>query len=100
MVGLMGAAAAVIANLVAAAGIDATTGYRETLAWTFGLTTFSFGVVKAGIAIILMGIIVRLWFRVDAVRDSLAVLRPEPTGSGSARGRPAASSTPNGARPP
>ncbi|MDH3681809.1 MAG: hypothetical protein OEV40_17870 [Acidimicrobiia bacterium] len=85
MIGLMGATAASIGNLVAAAGIDAGNGYRETLAWTFGLSTFSFGVIKIAIAVILMGIIVRLWFRVDAVRESLHRLRghperPTPTG--------------------
>jgi len=70
MVGLMGATAGAIGNFVAAGGIDADTAYREALAWTFGLTIFSFGVVKISIAVILMGIIVCLWYRVDAVGES------------------------------
>ena len=74
LVGMVGAAVSVIANFVAAGNIDATSSYQETLAWTFGLSIFSFGVVKIAIAVILMGIIVRLWFRVDAIKDSLATL--------------------------
>lgn len=82
MLGMIGATVSVIGNFVAAAGIDATNSYQETLAWTFGLSIFSFGVVKIAIAVILMGIVVRLWFRVDAIKHSLAMLRghnEEPT---------------------
>ncbi len=57
-----------------APGVNATTGYKETLAWTFGLSIFSFGVVKIAIAITLMGIIVRLWGRADAIKDALVLL--------------------------
>lgn len=74
LVGLMGATASVIGNFVAAAGIDDNSSYQETLAWTFGLSIFSFGVVKIAIATILMGIIVRLWFRVEGVKGALATL--------------------------
>ncbi len=74
IVGLMGATATVVANFVAAGNIDAQNTYAETFAWTFGLSIFSFGVIKIAIAIILMGIVVRLWFRVDSVRDSVGLL--------------------------
>ncbi len=74
LVGLMAATASVIGNFVAAGGIDANNSYAETLGWTFGLSIFSFGLIKLSIAIILMGIIVRLWFRVDAVKSALSVL--------------------------
>jgi len=74
LVGLMGAAASVIGNFVASANIDETNSYQETLAWTFGLSTFSFGVIKIAIAVILMGIIVRLWLRVDSVKAALSAL--------------------------
>ena len=74
VVGLMGAAASVVGNLTAAGGITAQDGYRETLAWTFGVSIFSFGMIKLSIAIILMGIIVRLWFRVDGVTSAIARL--------------------------
>lgn len=74
MIGLMGATASVIGNFVAASGIDATNNYQETLAWTFGLSIFSFGVIKIAIAVILMGIVVRLWFRVDSIKSALTKL--------------------------
>lgn len=74
LLGMMGASASVIANFVAASGIDAENSYAETLAWTFGLSIFSFGVVKIAIAVILMGIIVRLWFRVDSIKTALSAL--------------------------
>lgn len=73
-VGLMATTLAFIANLVAAAGVDEANSYRETLAWSFGLTILSFGTIKVAIAIILMGIIVRLWFRVDSVKEAVARL--------------------------
>ena len=81
IVGLMGVMVSAIGNFVADAGIDEQSGYGETLAWTFGLSIFSFGVVKIAIAIILMGIIVRLWFRVDAIKESLQVLHGHSDGS-------------------
>ncbi len=73
-VGLMGTMVAFIANLVAAAGVDQANSYQETLAWSFGLTILSFGTIKIAVAIVLMGIVVRLWFRVDAVKDALRSL--------------------------
>jgi hypothetical protein len=74
LAGLMGATASVIGNFAAAAGIDAENSYAETLAWTFGLSIFSFGVVKIAISVILMGIVVRLWHRVDAIKAALVSL--------------------------
>jgi hypothetical protein len=85
-VGLMGTMVAAIGNFVAAGGIDAENSYSETLAWTFGLTIFSFGTMKFAIAIILMGIIVRLWFRVDALKGSLGVLHGHGEPAPSVRG--------------
>lgn len=73
-VGLMGVMVAFIANLVAAAGVDEANSFQETLAWSFGLTILSFGTIKVAIAIVLMGIVVRLWFRVDSIKDALAKL--------------------------
>jgi hypothetical protein len=88
IVGLMGVMVAAVANFIAAGSIGAQSGFGETLAWTFGLSTLSFGVIKIAIAVILMGIIVRLWFRVDAVKESLVRLHghesaPEPSVNGS-----------------
>jgi hypothetical protein len=75
IIGLMGAAVSVVGNFAAAAGIDDQNAFAETLAWTFGLSIFSFGLIKLAIATILMGIVVRLWFRVDSVKAALARLR-------------------------
>lgn len=75
----MASAVAFIGNVTAAAGIDEQNGFRETLAWTFGVSIFSFGVMKMAIAIILMGIIVRIWFRVDSLGESLMSLRGHST---------------------
>lgn len=86
VVGLMGTAASVVGNLVAADGISTTASYKETLAWTFGLSIFSFGLVKISIAIILMGIIVRLWGRVDAIKDAMMVLQGQGDHQVSVRG--------------
>ena len=74
VIGLMGATISVIGNFVAAGGIDQQNSFAQTLAWTFGVSIFSFGVIKVAIAVILMGIIVRLWFRVDAIKTSLVDL--------------------------
>ncbi len=45
-------------------------------AWTFGLTPLAFATVKTAIAVILSGILVRIWFRVDAVKSALPDLVP------------------------
>jgi len=73
-IGLLGTMVAAGGTFAAANGIDAQNSFAETRAWAFGLTIFSFGTIKIGIAIILIGILVRLWFRVDAVRDALSAL--------------------------
>jgi hypothetical protein len=70
----MGATIWVIANVVASRGIDQQNTFAATLAWTFGLSIFSFGMIKVEIAVILMGIVVRLWHRVDAIKTSLVRL--------------------------
>jgi hypothetical protein len=74
IIGLMGATISVIGNFAAAGGIDQQNSFAQTLAWTFGLSIFSFGVIKVSIAVILMGIVVRLWFRVDSIKGSLVEL--------------------------
>lgn len=84
LLGLVGVALAVvtlIANIAAAGDVGDGTATRETLAWSFGLTTTAFGTVKLGIAIILVGILVRLWFRVQAVQEALPRLKADGDGS-------------------
>ena len=73
-VGLIGVAAlvATLAVNILVAGGDAD---RDNLFWTFGLTTAGFGTVKVGIGLILIGIIVRLWMRIDAAKAALPELK-------------------------
>jgi len=86
LLGLLGVVlvtAAFFGNLSAAG--DSGTSAAQTLAWTFGLTTLGFGTVKMGIAVILIGILVSLWTRVDSVQQSLPHLRA-PAAAGPAIG--------------
>lgn len=77
VVGVLTVAVATIGNLVAASDLTSDPdGALETLAWTFGVNTTGFGLVKFGIAVILIGIIIRLWLRVDSVKTSLPALLP------------------------
>ena len=80
IVGVIGVVLAVIAligNVAAVSDIaDGTRSSAETLAWTFGLTTTALGTLKIGISIVLMGILIRLWMRVDSVKASLPALMP------------------------
>jgi hypothetical protein len=64
-----------IANVVAA-NTDSATSAAATLAWSFGLTTTAFGTIKFGIGIILVGILIRLWLRVESVKVGLSALKP------------------------
>lgn len=61
-----------IANFAAAGAADAA-----TLAWSFGLTTTAFAITKLGIAVILVGILVRLWIRIDGVKAALPALKAD-----------------------
>ncbi len=72
--GLMLAVVTLILNIVAGNLSDEVDKAR-TLAVSFGLTTFSFATIKLGVAVVLIGIIVRLWIRVDAVKESLPGLK-------------------------
>lgn len=79
--GLMGivlVGVALIANLVVAAD-DVDANRAQTLAWTFGLTTTGFVILKVGIALTLIGILLRIKDRIDAVKASLPGLAPAST---------------------
>lgn len=73
-VGLMLVAITLIASIAAA---NSATETGTTAAWAFGLTVFGFGTVKLAIGFVLIGILVRLWFRVTSVKDACANLRPQ-----------------------
>lgn len=47
----------------------------STLAWTFATSVTGFGLAKVGIAVTLVGIVVRLWHRANAVTAILPSLR-------------------------
>jgi hypothetical protein len=65
---------ALIANLAVAS--DSDPGRAETLAWSFGLTTTGLVVLKTGIAMTLIGILLRIKDRIAAVKASLPALAP------------------------
>ncbi len=71
----LGGVALVVATLVVNVLVASGRADIDNLLWTFGLTTVGFGTVKAGIALVLTGIVVRLWMRVDAVEAALPRLR-------------------------
>jgi hypothetical protein len=50
---------------------------RGILAWSPTLAFAGFSVIKVGIAIVLVGIIARLWMRVDSVKYALTRLKPK-----------------------
>jgi len=70
------------ANDVGTGGEDAA----QLLAVGFGLQTLALVTLKFGIAVSLIGILVRLWLRVESVKVSLAALRPTASGTASAVG--------------
>ena len=79
LAGLILAVVAFVANVAAAGliGDGDEAGASSVLAWSFGLTTTAFGTIKLAIGIVLIGILVRLWLRVEAVKVALAGLKPQ-----------------------
>ncbi len=108
-VGLSAAAVVLIAGLVAGGLSDeaneATTVVRIG-AWTFGLTSLAFATVKITIAVILSGILVRIWMRVESVKSALPDLTPrstvdaEPVKAGAFKSPYGAATVSSGALPP
>ncbi len=81
-VGLLGVAvvtAALVVNVLVASGVVGA----DNLFWTFGVSIAGFGTLKLGIALVLTGIVVRLWMRVDGVKAALPKLKAnaEPQGN-------------------
>jgi hypothetical protein len=71
-VGLVVASIAFVGNLVAVgeSGVD----QASTLAWTFGVTTTGFALIKTAIAVVLWGILMKLWLRADSIKAALPLL--------------------------
>lgn len=70
------------ANDVGSGGEDAA----QLLAVGFGLQTLALATLKVGIAVALIGILVRLWLRIESVKVALGSLRPDGHESGPAVG--------------
>lgn len=73
---VLGLALVIIAffgNLAAVGAVEPA----GVLAWTFGLTTAGFGAIKLGIAVVLVGIISKLWARVGSLKEALPLLRAD-----------------------
>ena len=66
---------AAVTNWTTAASVGDNGDTAGTLAGTFAASTFGLGVTKTGIAIILIGIVLALWRRVNAVGIELPKLR-------------------------
>jgi len=73
LIGLLLVAVTLVANIVAAG--DSGADRADTLAWSFGLTITGLATMKLGIATLLVGILIRLWMRVDSVKAALPHLR-------------------------
>ena len=72
-VGLILALVTLIANIVVGTG---NADPASTLPWSFGLTTTAFGTIKLAIGIVLWGILMKLWLRVDSIKAALPQLLP------------------------
>ncbi len=66
LVGLVIATIAFVGNLAAVG--QSGTDQASTLAWTFGVTTTGFAVIKTAIAVVLWGILIKLWLRADSIK--------------------------------
>ncbi len=81
IVGVLLAMAVLVIALVAAGDLEGGNAPR-LLAIAFGLQTTALGTIKVAIAVALVGILVRLWLRIDSVKAALAALQPDTHGSG------------------
>jgi hypothetical protein len=77
VLGLMAVMAASIADFASVKHLGA---HQDTLAWSFGLNFVGFNVIKLGIGVTLMGIIIRLWMRVESVKVALVDLKADAEG--------------------
>jgi len=71
-VGLVVAIIAFVGNLAALG--ETGTDQASTLAWTFGVTTTGFALIKTAIAVVLWGILMKLWLRADSIKLALPKL--------------------------
>ena len=76
VIGLGVAMVAFVSSIVQAArdGSDASIAIQA--AWTFGVATAALGTIKTGIAAVLLGIVRRIWHRVESLKVSVPQLMP------------------------
>lgn len=91
LIGLTLALVGFVANLVAAGQLGNGELVDETLAWSFGRSTAAFGTIKLGIGVVLIGILIQLWHRVETE----GMTSPLPGGVWAFLGKPMAPSTEN-----
>jgi hypothetical protein len=89
-IGVVGVVIAMIVAIISlTAASDVGSGGEDAaqlLAVGFGLQTLALVTLKVGIGVALIGILVRLWLRIESVKVSLAALRPSEHGDGPAVG--------------
>ena len=95
VMGLMVAMAAFISSIALAASDSSVITTAEQGAWIFGVATAALGTIKTGIALILWGIVKRIWFRVESIKAALPDLIPQDRVAGDVTDGPI--STPYGA---
>lgn len=76
LIGLVITLVAFVGNLVAA--VQTGDAQASTLAWTFGVTTTGFAIIKTAIAVVLWGILAKLWLRADSIKAGLPALVGSP----------------------
>ena len=99
VVGILVAMVAFISSLILAnfvAGDGTETGIKTQDAWTFGVASAALVTVKVGIALILLGIVRRIWIRVQSLKEAVPRLVPQDVDK-SAQVREGSFSSPYGA---
>ena len=72
---------AFISSLVLSGRDASAASLAAQAAWTFGVATIALGTIKSGIALVLWGIVRRIWIRIESVKVALPKLKsqnPEP----------------------
>jgi hypothetical protein len=85
IVGVMIAMAVAVIALIAANDLEGGNA-AQLLAIAFGLQTTALVTIKVSIAAALIGILVRLWLRIESVKVALGVLQPDKHGAGPSLG--------------
>jgi hypothetical protein len=84
----------IAAILVISAGLEVADGGSETtigqlLAVAFGLNTLALATLKVGIGVVLVGILVRLWWRIESIKASLPAIKADGGGTNVPKTSPA-----------